>query len=190
MKAALDGGVRIVQYRNKSVSADLRRVQARALLSVCRVAGAKLIVNDDIALAVAIGADGAHVGRDDFAGGSLSAAREALGPDRVLGVSCYNDMACAEAAVLAHADYLAVGSVFASGTKPQAARASLDLVRAVRQRFDVPVCAIGGITLSNAPSVIDAGAELGHAFAQRHRVEIGLQARQLDLHGRLTRAMH
>ena len=77
VKAALDGGVRIVQYRNKSVSADLRRVQARALLSVCRVAGAKLIVNDDIALAVAIGADGAHVGRDDFAGGSLSAAREA-----------------------------------------------------------------------------------------------------------------
>ncbi|MBK6905671.1 MAG: thiamine phosphate synthase [Rhodocyclaceae bacterium] len=160
VKAALDGGVRLVQYRNKSVSADLRRVQAGALLSVCRVAGAKLIVNDDISLAVAINADGAHLGRDDFSCGSLLAAREALGPDRVLGVSCYNDMACAEAAVVAQADYLAVGSMFASTTKPQAVRASLDLVRAVRQRFDVPVCAIGGISLTNAPTVIDAGADM------------------------------
>ena len=160
VKAALYGGVRLVQYRNKSVSADLRRVQAGALLSVCRVAGAKLIVNDDISLAVAINADGAHLGRDDFSCGSLLAAREALGPDRVLGVSCYNDMACAEAAVVAQADYLAVGSMFASTTKPQAVRASLDLVRAVRQRFDVPVCAIGGISLTNAPTVIDAGADM------------------------------
>ena len=83
--------------------------------------------------------------------------------------------------MLAHADYLAVGSVFASGTKPQAARASLDLVRAVRQRFDVPVCAIGGITLSNAPSVIDAGADMLAVISSLFDVmDIAEQARRFQ----------
>ncbi len=160
VKAALQGGVRIVQYRNKSVSRELQHIQARALLSVCRIAGARLIINDDVWLALEIGADGAHIGRDDAPGGSLQAAREALGPNRILGVSCYNDIACAEAAAQAGADYLAIGSVFASATKPAAARASLDTVREVCRRFDLPVCAIGGITLDNAPSVIEAGADM------------------------------
>lgn len=160
VKSATDGGVRVVQYRNKSVSRDLRNIQARALLSVCRVAGARFIVNDDVELALAIGADGVHVGKDDLPGHSLAATREALGPDRLLGVSCYNELARAEAAAHAGVDYLAVGSVFASGTKPLAARASLDLVREVRQRFGLPVCAIGGITLDNAPKAIEAGADM------------------------------
>jgi thiamine-phosphate pyrophosphorylase len=160
VKAALDGGVRIVQYRNKSVSAELRRIQARALLSVCRVVGARLIVNDDVWLAIEIGADGAHIGPEDAPGGSLVAARKALGPERILGVSCYNDPKIAATAAAAGADYLAIGSVFPSSTKPAATPASLALITQVRERFNLPVCAIGGITLDNAPGVIDAGADM------------------------------
>lgn len=160
VKAAVDGGARVVQYRNKSVSADLRRIHARALLSVCRVAGACLIVNDDLALALEIGADGVHVGKDDCPVASLRNVRQALGAERILGVSCYNDKAAAQAASDAGADYLAVGSVFASATKPQAANASLEFLADVKQRYSLPVCAIGGITLDNAPAAIEAGADM------------------------------
>lgn len=160
VRSALEGGVRLVQYRNKYASADLRRTQAQALLAMCRVAGAKLIINDDVWLAVEIGADGAHVGRDDAPGGSLRAAREALGPHRILGVSCYDDMRLAEAARGAGADYLAFGSMFASSTKPQAVRAELSLLDQARRQFGVPVCAIGGITPHNATQVIAAGADM------------------------------
>lgn len=160
VRSALEGGVRLVQYRNKYASADLRRTQAQALLAMCRVAGAKLIINDDVWLAVEIGADGAHIGRDDAPGGCLRAAREALGPHRILGVSCYNDLCLAEAAITAGADYLAFGSVFASTTKPQAVRADLGLLDQARRQFGVPVCAIGGITPGNAAQVIAAGADM------------------------------
>jgi thiamine-phosphate pyrophosphorylase len=155
---ALEGGVRLVQYRNKMAPPPLRRAQAAELLRICRAHGALLIVNDDIRLAVEIGADGAHVGRDDW-GGSLAAAREALGNERILGVSCYADMGRAEAAVAAGADYLAFGSVFASSTKPGAVRAPLELLGEAR-RFGRPVAAIGGITAQNAAQVVAAGADL------------------------------
>jgi len=160
VESALKGGVQWVQYRNKIAPAPLRRAQAAELLRICRAHGAKLIVNDDIWLAVEIGADGAHIGRDDLPGGSLSTARDALGAKRILGVSCYNDLARAEVAVDAGADYIAIGSVFASASKPNAARASLDLVVEAKQRFKVPVCAIGGITTKNAPQVLEAGADM------------------------------
>jgi thiamine-phosphate pyrophosphorylase len=160
VRSALDGGVRLLQYRNKYASPDLRRIQAKALLSLCRLTGAKLIVNDDVWLAVEIGADGAHIGRDDAPGGSLSAAREALGPHRILGVSCYNELHRAEEAAAAGADYLAFGAVFPSPTKPRAARAELALLQTARERFGLPVCAIGGITPVNAREAIAAGADM------------------------------
>ncbi|GAB1392061.1 thiamine phosphate synthase [Rhodocyclaceae bacterium] len=160
VESALKGGVRWVQYRNKIAPAPLRRAQAAELLRICRAHGAKLIINDDIWLAVEIGADGAHLGRDDLPGGSLTTAREALGSKRILGVSCYDDLDRAEIAVDAGADYIAIGSVFASVSKPDAARASLDLVTEAKKRFKVPVCAIGGITVKNAPEVIKSGADM------------------------------
>lgn len=160
VRAALEGGVRVVQYRNKTAPAPLRRAQAAELLRICRPYGARLIVNDDFWLAVEIGADGAHIGRDDAPGGSLKAARDALGPHRILGVSCYNEIDRAEDAARAGADYLAVGSVFASATKPQATRASLEMLAETKRRFGLPVAAIGGITVENAPEVIAAGADL------------------------------
>lgn len=160
VKAALDGGVRLVQYRNKTAPAPLRRAQAAELLRICRPYEAKLIINDDYWLAVEIGADGAHLGRDDAPGASLRVARDALGPNRILGVSCYDDLDRAEKAAAAGADYIAFGSVFASATKPAATRVSLATLSEARQRFGLPVAAIGGITLSNAPDVIGAGADM------------------------------
>lgn len=160
VESALKGGVKWVQYRNKIAPAPLRRAQAAELLRICHAHGAKLIVNDDIWLAIEIGADGAHLGRDDLPGGSLTTARDALGPRRILGVSCYDDIARAEVAVDAGADYIAVGSVFASATKPDAAQASLDIVAEAKRRFKTPVVAIGGITTRNAPQVIEAGADM------------------------------
>lgn len=160
VRAALDGGAPFVQYRNKLAPRPLRRAQAAEMLRICHAAGARLIINDDVWLAVEIGADGAHIGRDDAPGGSLAAARDALGPRRILGVSCYNDLALGEAAAAAGADYLAFGSVFPSRTKPGAVHAPLELLGEARRRFGLPVAAIGGITLDNAPQVIAAGADM------------------------------
>ncbi|MEW6165678.1 MAG: thiamine phosphate synthase [Pseudomonadota bacterium] len=160
VESALKGGVKWVQYRNKIAPPPLRRAQAAELLRICRAHGAKLIVNDDVWLAVEIGADGAHLGREDIPGGSLQTAREALGPKRILGVSCYDDLDRAEVAVDAGADYIAVGSVFASVSKPQATRASLATLAEAKRRFRVPVAAIGGITVKNAPEVLAAGADM------------------------------
>jgi thiamine-phosphate pyrophosphorylase len=160
VEMTLEGGARIVQYRNKTAPQPLRRAQAAELLRICRAYGAKLIVNDDVWLAVEIGADGAHVGRDDCVGGCIGAARDALGPNRILGVSCYDDLARAEEAAEAGADYLAFGSVFPSVTKPQATRVSLDIMGEAKRRFRLPVAAIGGITAKNAAEVIAAGADM------------------------------
>jgi thiamine-phosphate pyrophosphorylase len=160
VKAALDGGAPYVQYRNKLAPRPLRRAQAAEMLRICRAAGAKLIINDDVWLAVEIGADGAHLGRDDAPGGSLATARDALGSKRILGVSCYNDIALAEEAAAAGADYIAFGSMFPSRTKPRAVQAPLELLGEAKRRFGLPVAAIGGITLDNAPQIIAAGADI------------------------------
>ncbi|CAG4884449.1 Thiamine-phosphate synthase [Georgfuchsia toluolica] len=154
--AALKGGVKLVQYRNKTAAPPLRRAQAAELLRICRAAGARLIVNDDLALALEIGADGVHIGRDD---GNPVATRSLLGPDKILGVSCYNELSRAAAAAQAGADYLAFGAVFASRTRPDAVNAPLSLL-AEAKRFGLPIAAIGGITLGSAGSVIEAGADM------------------------------
>ncbi|MDP2107959.1 MAG: thiamine phosphate synthase, partial [Rhodocyclaceae bacterium] len=104
VESALQGGVKWVQYRNKTAPAPLRRAQAIELLRICRTHGAKLIINDDVWLAVEIGADGAHLGKNDIPGGGLATARDALGSKRILGVSCYDDLDRAVAAVAAGAD--------------------------------------------------------------------------------------
>ena len=160
VEATLEGGARLIQYRNKQAPPPLRRAQAAGLLRVCRAYGGKLIINDDVWLAIEIGADGAHVGMDDLPGGDLATAREALGPRRMLGVSCYGDLARAEAAARAGADYIGIGSIFPSLTKPAAAAASLDLLSEACRRLDLPVAAIGGITIGNAPQVVAAGADM------------------------------
>lgn len=153
VEGALEGGIAALQYRNKSASAAQRIREAMALAQLCRAQGVPLIINDDLALALEIDADGVHLGRDD---GELAPARAKLG-GKLLGASCYNDTALARKAVSAGADYVAFGSVFSSPTKPAAVRALLSLFN---QDLGVPLCAIGGITLQNAPQLIAAGADL------------------------------
>lgn len=157
VEQALLGGVRLVQYRNKLGAMALRQEQGTALATLCHRYAARLIINDDLALALQTDADGAHLGRED---GDLAAARAALGPGKLLGVSCYDDMARAREAGRIGADYVAFGSFFASPTKPAAVRAPLTLLAEARNELGLPVCAIGGITLQNAPQLISAGADL------------------------------
>jgi len=147
----------LVQYRNKLASGALKREQALRLLAVCRAAGVPLVINDDLVLALDIGADGAHLGRDD---GDPALARQQLGAGRILGVSCYNEWPRAVAGAAAGVDYLAFGAMYPSPTKPAAARAPLDLLTRAKCEFGLPVAAIGGITLENAPPLINAGADL------------------------------
>jgi thiamine-phosphate pyrophosphorylase len=155
--AALAGGCRIVQYRNKTAGPDLRRQQAAALAGCCRSAGVRLIINDDVELALEVGAAGVHLGGDD---GDLELARARLGASRLLGVSCYDDPAQVRRAVAAGADYVALGAMYPSATKPLARRASLDLLRAVKASCPVPVATIGGINLDNAATLVAAGADM------------------------------
>lgn len=148
--------VACLQYRNKTASDTQRRQQADALRSLCSDAGVPLIVNDDAALAVAIGADGVHLGEHD---GAFATARALLGNDAIIGVSCYDDAVRARNAAAQGADYVAFGAFFPSPTKPHARRASPGLLRASRA-LGVPQVAIGGITPDNAPALIVAGADL------------------------------
>lgn len=154
---AIHGGVVLVQYRDKSGAAARRQREATALLELCRASGVPLIINDDVALACLIGADGVHLGKDDA---PLAEARAALGREAIIGVSCYNSLERALQAQDAGADYVAFGSFFASPTKPAAVRAGPDLLRVARSRIDLPIVAIGGITPENGAQLIEAGADL------------------------------
>jgi len=153
--AAIRGGATVVQYRNKRADAALRLAQASALARLPAMRDALLIVNDDAAVAAAVGADGVHLGEGDAA---IDAARAIVGRDRVIGISCYDDFARARVAVAAGADYVAFGSFFASTTKPAARRADLALLASARS-LGVPVVAIGGITAANARALFEAGAD-------------------------------
>lgn len=154
--AALDGGARLVQYRAKGLLPDERAAQARALLALCRARAVPFLVNDDLELAMAIGADGVHLGRED---GDAGAARSRW-PAGLLGVSCYDDPRLAVAAAAQGADYVGIGSVFPSSTKPAAVRARLDCLARARGLSGLPVAAIGGITPANAREACAAGADM------------------------------
>jgi thiamine-phosphate pyrophosphorylase len=150
---ALDGGIAALQYRCKSLQPWVRLGEAKAFALLCRGRGIPFIVNDDLDFSIAAGADGVHLGRND---GDLAAARSKLG-GKLLGASCYDSLAAARAAVAAGADYVAFGSVFLSSTKPVAPRAPLTLFGEASS-LGVPLVAIGGITLQNAPQLLRAGA--------------------------------
>lgn len=155
--AALRGGARLIQYRDKSTDHARRRATAERLLALTRAHGARLIINDDVALAAAVGADGVHLGRDDM---SLAQARAALGPAAVIGVSCYDRFERAQQAAAQGADYVAFGRFFPSTTKPDAVPAAPALLRRARAELGLPVAAIGGINAENGADLIAAGADL------------------------------
>lgn len=152
---AIAGGAGIVQYRNKSLPPGERLLQAAALAALVRKQHALFIVNDSMELALQTDADGVHLGRDD---GDVAAARSRL-PNRLIGVSCYDSLERADAAVAAGADYVAFGAAYPSASKPGAVRAPLPLYREARRRLPVPIVAIGGIDPANAGALIEAGVD-------------------------------
>jgi thiamine-phosphate pyrophosphorylase len=178
VEAAIAGGARMIQYRNKAAGSALRLTQARALLAVCRRQGVPLIVNDHLDVALEIDADGVHLGSDDC---PVRAARSRLGASRMLGVSCYAFLQNAVTAELAGADYVAFGSFFASAVKPGAARAPLSLLHEAKRVLTVPVVAIGGITQHNAAQLLEAGADAVAVISAVFDAEnVKLAARQFD----------
>lgn len=154
--AAIAGGARLVQYRNKTADQRLRREQAAALLALCRRGHVPLIVNDHVGLALDIGADGVHLGRDD---GAVAHARAKLGTGRILGVSCYDDIARAVSARSDGADYVAFGGFFPSSTKPGITPSSPEILARAKEACGLAVVAIGGITVANGASLVAAGAD-------------------------------
>jgi thiamine-phosphate pyrophosphorylase len=153
---ALRGGAGILQYRNKLGNPELRHHQALELQALCRDYGTTFIINDDIGLARKIRPDGVHIGEHD---GSLKQARDLLGPEAIIGVSCYDQLPLAIKMRDEGADYVAFGRVYPSTTKPGATRVPLNLFEEARS-LHLPVCAIGGINTHNAAAVIEAGADM------------------------------
>jgi thiamine-phosphate pyrophosphorylase len=154
---AIQGGAEMIQYRDKGDDAMRRQWEAADLSNLCRPLGIPLIINDDVELAAQVMAKGVHLGRDDA---DIASARAQLGPNAIIGVSCYNDLDCAIAAEKAGADYVAFGSFFPSPTKPDAVKAEAELIRRAKAQLSIPVVAIGGITADNGAQLVEAGADM------------------------------
>ena len=155
VQAALTGGAKLVQYRDKSADSGRRVREARALLDLCGRHNVPLIINDDVELAARIGADGVHLGADDA---GIAAARQRLGDRAIIGVSCYGSIERARRLAADGADYLAFGAFFPSMTKPEAPRVGIEMLRDARA-LGLPLVAIGGINADNARLLVDAGAD-------------------------------
>jgi len=154
--APLLAGATWLQYRNKGVDAATRHAQAAALQALCAAQGVPLIINDTPALAQAVGAAGVHLGEDD---GDVAAARALLGPQAIIGASCYDQMALARRAAAAGASYVAFGAFFPSRSKHNTRQASPALLSEAAT-LGLPRVAIGGITPDNGRALVQAGADL------------------------------
>jgi len=156
VELAIIGGAKIIQYRDKSKNYQLRFEQAQALSLLCHKYQIPLIINDDVALAQKVGADGVHLGKDDA---DISNARALLGEQAIIGISCYNQLSLALDAVKAGANYVAFGRFFNSATKPNAIECSIEILRDASKKLKCPLVAIGGITPNNGEKLIKAGAD-------------------------------
>ena len=153
--AALQGGAVVIQYRDKN-PLDAHYLGSQ-LVALCHAYHAPLLVNDNLNLALEISADGVHLGRDD---GDVERARQRLGPQAIIGVSCYNDVKRAQDMQAKSADYIALGRFFPSNSKPLAAPAEIETLRLAKQTLTVPIVAIGGILPENGGQLLTAGADL------------------------------
>ena len=156
VEAALKGGTTLLQYRDKSTDDARRLREAEALRELCNRYGAALIINDDAELAARLGV-GLHLGQTD---GSLSVARALLGRKAIIGGTCHAQLELADAAAKEGASYVAFGRFFNSNTKPGAPAADVELLDAAKARINLPIVAIGGVTLDNAPALIAHGASM------------------------------
>ncbi len=155
VREAISGGATIVQFRDKGRDMAARAELGRELRAICAAAAVPFIVNDDVELARQLGADGVHLGQDD---GDPAAARQLLGPHKLIGVSTHN-LDEAQAAQAAGADYIGFGAMYPTGSKEVEHLPGPDALAAVRPAISIPVVAIGGINRDNAGRVIDSGAD-------------------------------
>ncbi len=157
VQIALDTApIALLQYRRKKVAQADHAGEVEQLLEICQQYKTPLIINDDLALAVQFGC-GLHLGQGD---GSLIEARRSLSNQAVIGRTCHASLELAEWAEQEGASYLAFGAVYPSGTKPNAGRVSLEVIKKAARQFSVPICAIGGLTVENSQVLKDAGLDL------------------------------
>lgn len=154
VEQVLEGGAACVQYRNKATDQSLRLEQAIQLHHLCQQYDVPLIINDDMDLALEIDAEGLHVGADDI---TVPLARKYLADDKIIGVSCYNQIDRAVTAQVQGASYIAFGAFFPSATKINAVRAGIELLQAAKDLIRIPVVAIGGINQQNASILLHSG---------------------------------
>lgn len=159
---ALRAGVALLQYRHKDASPALRRSQGGALRELCHQYGVPFLVNDHVALCRELGADGVHLGGTDA---PLAEVRATLGPNKLIGASCYGELARAQAAQAAGASYVAFGGFYPSRVKQYAVTTRPDILRHAREVIELPLCVIGGMTPGNAAPLVAAGAHLVAAIS-------------------------
>ena len=174
-KAALEGGVALLQYRHKTAEPALRREQATALLALCRQFDCPFIINDHVELALDIGADGVHVGGTDAA---VSAVRAQIGADRILGASCYGDLELAKAAHAAGASYVAYGGFYPSKVKKYPVTTAIEILMQSRNAVPLPSVVIGGMTPENAVPLVAAGADMVAAISSVYLAKDAKRAAQ------------
>lgn len=159
---ALQGGAALVQYRHKSAGATLRQEQAAALLALCRRHQRRLIINDFVELCEALDADGVHIGGTDA---PVAAVRSRLGPDKIVGASCYGDLQLARDAHQAGASYVAFGGFYPSRVKKYPVSTPVAIVSAAKAEIPLPAVVIGGMTAGNAAPLVAAGADMVAAIS-------------------------
>jgi len=155
-KSAIEGGAFMVQYRSKIQDRDVKMQQCAAILRLCREYEIPCIVNDDVDMCRILEADGVHLGEKDD---NIAEVRHILGEDAIIGSSCYDQLDRAKSAQKEGASYVAFGAMFPTSTKPNAPRASLALLKEAKREIQIPIVAIGGITVNNAHDVIKTGID-------------------------------
>jgi len=153
---AIEGGAFMVQYRSKIHDRDVKMLQCAAILRLCREYKIPCIVNDDVNMCRILEADGVHLGDKDD---NIAEVRRILGEDVIIGSSCYDQLNRAKQAQKEGASYVAFGAMFETSTKPNAPRATLELLREAKSQIQIPIVAIGGITMNNAHDVIGTGID-------------------------------
>ena len=155
VQRALEAGITTIQYRDKLATESEKHRRATQLVALCNAFNAALIINDSVALAAAVGAHGVHLGQSD---GAVDQARQALGPQAIIGATCHNDLNLAQQAQTEGASYVAFGRFFSSTTKPLAKPATVAVLQQAQKALHIPVVAIGGITPANLTPLLQAGA--------------------------------
>ncbi|MES2299823.1 MAG: thiamine phosphate synthase [Pseudomonadota bacterium] len=177
-REALDAGVALVQYRHKDATPELRRAQGAALLTLCRRYGRPFIVNDHLPLCMTLDADGIHLGGSDV---DIAQARAALGPDKIIGASCYGELELAKAAQAAGASYVAFGGFYPSPVKKYTFTTEPEIITQAKAQLRVPVVVIGGMTPANAAPLVARGADMVAAITSVYQApDPGAAVRQFD----------